>query len=95
MDHRYEGIIAYKRKGKHRADDMVIVLNVSKNNYPEWKLQLKGKTSWNEVYNSNNISYWGNGEYVNAGLTINLVDKKKKLYEINFAIPALSAVIFQ
>jgi 1,4-alpha-glucan branching enzyme len=95
LDSRYEGVIMYKRKGKHRADDMLIVLNVTKNNYPEWKLQLKGKTSWKEVYNSNDIAYWGNGDYVKAGLTIKLVDKKKKLFEIKFAIPALSAMIFQ
>ena len=74
---------------------MVIVLNVSKTNYAEWKLQLKGKTYWKEVFNSNDIAYWGNGEHVNAPLTITAIDKKKKVYEINIAIPALSAVIFR
>ncbi len=95
LEHRNEGIIVYKRKGKHRADDMVIILNVTKTNYPEWKLQLKGKTSWKEIFNSNNICYWGNGDYVGMQMDIIAVDKKKKLYEIKIGIPALSAVILQ
>ena len=95
LEHRNEGILVYKRKGKHRADDMLIILNVTKTNYPEWKLQLKGKTSWKEVFNSNNVCYWGNGEFVGMPLDIILVDKKRKLYEINIGIPALSAIILQ
>ncbi len=95
LDHRNEGVIVYKRKGKHRADDMVIILNVTKTNYPEWKLQLKGKTYWKEIFNSNNICYWGNGDYVGKQMDIVVVDKKKKLYEINMGIPALSAIILQ
>jgi len=95
IEHKYEGILAFKRKGKHRADDMLVVLNISKTNYSEWKLQMKGKAQWKEVFNSNDIAYWGTGEYVNVPLTITPVDKKKKLYEINMGIPALSAVIFR
>ena len=95
LDHRNEGIIVYKRKGKNRADDMVIVLNVTKTNYPEWKLELKGKTNWNEVFNSNDFAFWGNGELVNTEKTITAVDKKKKIYEIKLAVPALSAIILQ
>ena len=74
---------------------MVIVLNVTKTNYPEWKLELKGKTGWKEVFNSNDIAWWGNGEFVQSEKTITVIDKKKKLYEIKFAIPALSAIILQ
>ena len=95
LESRYEGVMAYKRKGKNRADDMLIVLNVSKTNYEEWKMELKGKTTWKEIYNSNDIAYWGSGQLVNTPLTITAIDKKKKVYEINMAIPALSAVIFQ
>jgi len=95
LNHRNEGVMVYKRKGRNRAEDMVIILNVTKMNYPEWKLELKGKTSWKEVFNSNNIAYWGNGEYVSREFIITPVDKKKKLYEINMAIPALSAIILQ
>ncbi|MEO6490081.1 MAG: alpha amylase C-terminal domain-containing protein, partial [Ferruginibacter sp.] len=95
LDNRHEGIIVYKRKGKHRADDIVIILNVSATDYNEWKLELKGKTQWVEIFNSNDIAYWGNGQHVNTPVTITAIDKKKKIYEINTAIPALSAVIFR
>ena len=95
LNHRNEGVMAYRRKGKQRAGDMIVVLNVTKNDYPEWKMTLKGKSSWKEIFNSNDIAYWGRGNFVNQPITISPVDKKKKLYEINFAIPALTALIFQ
>ncbi len=95
LDHRNEGIIAYKRMGKLEADDMLIVLNVSKNNYTDFKLEIKGKTSWREVFNSNHISYWGNADFERPELSAELIDKKKKICEIKFGIHALSAIIFQ
>ena len=95
LEHRYEGIMVYKRKGKHRSDDMVIILNVTKTEYPEWKFNLKGKTHWKEVFNSNNVAYWGNGQHVNNPVVMSPIDKKKKIFEIKMSIPALSAVIFQ
>ena len=95
IEHKYEGVIAFKRKGKHRTDDILVVLNVSKNNYPEWKLKVKGKAHWSELFNSNDTAYWGSGEYVRKPLEVNVVDKKKKIYEINLGLHALSAVIFR
>ncbi len=95
IEHRYEGVLVFKRKGKHRADDLLVVLNVTKNEYPEWTIRVKGKTHWQEVFNSNDIAYWGNGQYVNTPPVMTAVDKKRKLYEIKIAIPALSAIIFR
>ena len=95
IEHRYEGVLVFKRKGKHRADDMLVVLNVTKNEYPEWTFRVKGKNHWQEVFNSNDIAYWGNGQYVNTPPVMTAIDKKRKLYEIKIAIPALSAIIFR
>ena len=95
LNHRNEGVMVYRRKGKKPAEDMVIILNVTKENYPEWKLELKGKTSWKEVYNSNNIAYWGNGEHVSTAFEISPLDKKEKVCEIKLALPALSAMILR
>ena len=85
----------FKRKGRHRDDDLLVVLNLSDQHFSDWNVSIKGKNSWQEIFNSNSIDYWGTGEYQNTALSVNLVDKKKKICEIIMNIPALSAVIFR
>jgi 1,4-alpha-glucan branching enzyme len=95
LDRRNEGVMIFKRKGKYRDDDLLIILNVSKHHYKEWKLAVKGKNHWKEVFNSNSDAYWGSGLNINENPTIIPIDKKKKLCEIIIDIPALSAMIFR
>ena len=90
-----EGVIAFKRKGKYRDDDLLVVLNTSNKNHQQWKMTVKGKNHWKEIFNSNLVAYWGTGENINENLTIIPVDKKKKICEIIIDIPALSAMIFR
>lgn len=95
LDHRYEGVMAYKRKGRHRADDLLIVINVSDKNYHDWHMHVKGKLHWKEIFNSNHTKYWGTGECLNEHIAINYIDRKKKLCEIKLNIPAFTAMIFR
>jgi 1,4-alpha-glucan branching enzyme len=95
LDHREEGVIIYKRKGKSRDQDMLIILNMSNQNYTHWRLQIKGKSSWSEVLNTNHLKYWGSGEFLNENINVNIVDKKRRLNEIFINIPALSGIIFR
>jgi len=95
LNHKYEGVIIYKRKGHLKAGEMLIVLNVTTTSYKDWKLEVAGKAHWKEIFNSNDIAYWGNGEFLNSEVPVTVVDKKRKIYEINLSIPALSAMIFQ
>lgn len=95
LEKRKEAIVMFKRKGRHRDDDLLVVLNLSDQHYKDWNVSIKGKNSWKEIFNSNSIDYWGTGDYLNTELSFNLVDKKKKVCEIIMNIPALSAVIFR
>ncbi|MBS1744436.1 MAG: 1,4-alpha-glucan branching protein GlgB [Bacteroidetes bacterium] len=95
LNKREEGVVMYKRKGKHRDDDLLVILNLSNQVFTDWKMQVKGKNHWREIFNSNNIAYWGTGENTNEQLRINPIDKKKKICEIIVDIPALSAMIFR
>jgi 1,4-alpha-glucan branching enzyme len=95
LNRRENGIIAYKRKGKHRDDDILVVMNVSSNNYYQTPITVKGKSNWKEIFNSNDIAYWGTGENLNPLPTIHSTDKKRKLCEIIIDVPALSAMIFR
>ena len=95
LDMQNEGIIIYKRKGKNKSEDLVVILNISSNIYKNKSIQLKGKDTWKQIFNSNHISYWGTGENVNEKAEVTLVDKKSRVCEIIIDIHALSAMIFQ
>ncbi|MBC7537032.1 MAG: 1,4-alpha-glucan branching protein GlgB [Ferruginibacter sp.] len=95
LDKRKEGVIMYKRKGKMREDDLLIILNISAQNFTGWQMPVKGKNHWREIFNSNAVKYWGTGENMNENLQVIPVDKKKKLCEIIIDIPALTAMIFR
>jgi 1,4-alpha-glucan branching enzyme len=56
---------------------------------------VKGKPAWTEVFNSDNVQYWGTGKVFNPSPQVTLVDKKKGIYEINIHLPALGGIIFR
>ncbi len=94
LDMRNEGLIVYKRKGKTREDDVVIILNVSNHFYYNKRIELKGKLSWQEIFNSNNSAYWGSG-HTNPETIFKVIDKKAKLCEIIIDIHPLSGLLFK
>jgi 1,4-alpha-glucan branching enzyme len=93
--HRSEGILAFKRKGKLKSEELLIILNMSVHPQPEWIMEVTGKTTWKEIFNSDSKAYWGSGDYMNEKIVCTAVDKKQKIYEIKFDIPALGAVVFR
>jgi 1,4-alpha-glucan branching enzyme len=95
LNKREEGILAFKRKGKNRNNDLLVVMNISNNKFHDWSLFVSGKTKWKEIFNSDCIEFWGTGEYMNDNLNIEIIDKKSKTCEIKLSIPALSAMIFR
>jgi 1,4-alpha-glucan branching enzyme len=95
LDNRPESVIAYRRKGKKKKDDLLIVLNLTPVVRRDWKIRVKGKSVWKEVFNSDLEKFWGTGKVFNPSPEANLVDKKKQYFEINVHLPALGAVIFK
>ena len=95
LENADKGIIVFKRKGKLKADELLIVLNTS--NYPQegWKITVAGKILWNEIFNSDDVKYWGSGNYMNKEIACVEIDKKTKIYEININIPAFGSMVFR
>ena len=95
LENADRGIMVYKRKGKLKANDLLMVINTT--NFPQndWKITVQGKIEWKEIFNSDAIKYWGSGKYKNDFVRCTPVDKKKKLYEIIINIPAFGAMIFR
>jgi len=93
VDHRAEGVVSYKRKGKDKKDDILTILNLTPVVRHNWKVKIYGKSSWTEVFNSDSKVFWGTGDVYNPTPECHLVDKNADLYEINIHLPALGGII--
>ncbi len=88
-----EAVLVFKRKGTKPKDDLLIVLNMLPVVHNNWKVSVKGKSKWTEIFNSDSKEFWGTGDVYNPTIEAKLVDKKSKLYELNIHLPALGAVV--
>ncbi len=95
LNHRSESVIVYMRKGKNKNKNILVVLNMTPVVRKDWKLTVKGKSTWKEIFNSDSKQYWGTGNVFNPDPQVSLVDKKKGIYEINLHLPALGGIILQ
>lgn len=95
LNHRDEGVIVYRRKGKDPADDVLVILNVTPIVYNNWKIKVSGKEQWAEIFNSDDKKYWGSGNVLNPQIQPAIVDKKGKVFEINIHLPPLGAVVLK
>ena len=93
LNHRAEGVAAYKRKGKEKKDDILIILNLTPVVRHNWKVKAHGKSSWMEVFNSDSEAFWGTGNVFNPAPECQLIDKDSGLYEINVHLPALGGIV--
>jgi 1,4-alpha-glucan branching enzyme len=93
LNHRAEGVAVYKRKGKNKKDDMLIILNMTPVVRHDWHIKVYGKSSWSEIFNSDSKEFWGTGDVYNPAIECKIVDKDSGLYEIKVGLPALSGII--
>jgi 1,4-alpha-glucan branching enzyme len=95
LNHQHEGVMAFKRKGKHAEDELFVVLNISDKNYPEWAFKVYGKKTWKCLFNSDDLDFWGKGTVLNEQIEIKNIQGESPLCEIKYNIPALSVQMFK
>lgn len=95
LNHRDQGVMVYRRKGKKPAEDVVIILNVTPVVHHDWKLQLSGKEQWKEIFNSDDKKYWGSGNVLNPDIQCEVIDKKGKVFGLNIHLPPLGAIVLK
>ncbi len=95
LNHREESVITFRRKGSKPKDDILVVLNMSPVVRNDWKVQAHGKTTWKEIFNSDDKKYWGTGNVFNPDPQVKMVHKNSKLFEINLHLPPLGAVVLK
>ncbi|MEO8962467.1 MAG: 1,4-alpha-glucan branching protein GlgB [Ginsengibacter sp.] len=95
LNHRDECVAVYRRKGKKKNEDILVIFNMTPVERYDWKIYAEGKISWKQIFCSDDVQYWGTGKFSNQEITVMDVDKKNKLYEIKLNLPALSAIVLQ
>jgi 1,4-alpha-glucan branching enzyme len=95
LQHRSESVMAFKRKGKNPADDIIVLINATPVVRHDWKISVQGKQEWQEIFNSDHQDFWGTGVVYNPAIPCVCVDAQKNWYELTLQLPALSAVVLQ
>jgi len=95
LGHRSESVMAFKRRGKKPSLDILVVINATPVVRQDWKIKVQGKTSWQEIFNSDAKHFWGTGVVYNPLVPCICLDKKEQWYELTLQLPALSAVVLK
>lgn len=95
LTHYEESVISYKRKGKRKKDDLIIILNLTPVERMDWTLQIKGRTAYEIIFNSDEKRFWGSGRFADQQVAMRVVDKKAGLCEIKVHLPSLSTLVLK
>jgi 1,4-alpha-glucan branching enzyme len=95
LGHREESVIVFRRKGKDPADDVLMVLNMTPEVRNDWKIEVRGKAEWKEIFNSDDKKYWGTGNVFNPEPLITVKNKKEMICELTVHLPPLAGIILK
>ncbi|MEO6611317.1 MAG: 1,4-alpha-glucan branching protein GlgB [Chitinophagaceae bacterium] len=95
LDHRAETVMVFKRKGKKKEDDLLVILNMTPVVRNDWMIEVSGKPYQEEIFNSDSAIYWGTGDVFNPELRSVLLDKGQKKYRLLVNLPALGGIILK
>ena len=95
LNHRQESVICYRRKGKKKTDDLLIILNLTPVARESWDIYVKDKKFTKEIFNSDEKKYWGAGDVFNVDIQCKLIDNEQKLYKLTVNLPPLAAIILK
>ncbi|MDN3600497.1 1,4-alpha-glucan branching protein GlgB [Mucilaginibacter myungsuensis] len=90
-----DSVLAYIRKGKKSADDIVVILNMTPIVRESQRTGVTSSGKWKQIFNSDETKYWGSG--VNNAET---VDAEKEHWHgkddsIVVTLPPLSVLMFK
>jgi len=95
LNHRAESVICYKRKGKKKTDDLLIILNLTPVVRNDWDVYIQNKEFTKEIFNSDSRKYWGTGNVFNPDIRSELIDKDQKTYKLTLNLPPLAAIVLK
>jgi 1,4-alpha-glucan branching enzyme len=61
----------------------------------DWYIEVKGKSSWKEILNTDSKDFYGTGDVFNPEIKCELLDKKEKKYSLKVHLPALGGIVLK
>jgi 1,4-alpha-glucan branching enzyme len=88
-------VVSYIRKGKKQQEEILVILNMTPQERLSWVVYVDEKSTWKEIFNSDQTSYWGTGNYINAVPLVAVHDAKHHTNTIQVSLPPLGATVFK
>ena len=95
LEHREESVICFRRMSKTHDEELLVVLNMTPKERPGWTVEVSCSDQWKEIFNSDEIKYWGTGNYVNNTVIFPINQKNTDLYEIKLSLSPLGGCILK
>lgn len=95
LNHRQESVVCYRRSGKKKNDDVLIILNMTPVVRNDWQIIVSGKPYSQEIFNSDKTIYWGTGNVFNPDIRSELIDKENNTYRLRVNLPPLAGIILK
>jgi 1,4-alpha-glucan branching enzyme len=96
LDHRAESVAVFRRKGKKKTDDLLIILNMTPVVRMDWDIYLLNDTTYTrEIFNSDSVAYGGTGDVYNPDIRLEQVDKELKKWKLTVNLPPLGAIVLK
>ncbi|RYY96373.1 MAG: 1,4-alpha-glucan branching protein GlgB, partial [Chitinophagaceae bacterium] len=95
LGHRPECVIAYRRKGKKKGEELLVLLNLTPVPRWNWEVEVTGKYFTKELFNSDHPRYGGSGDVFNGKIPRKLIDKETNTWRHTVHLPPLAALILK
>ena len=95
LNHRQESVISYKRKSAKTNQELIVVLNMTPVERLSWNIVVASNQEWLEIFNSDQKSFWGTGNYMNDTVLISEINDTEKSYQLSLNLPPLGGIVLK
>jgi 1,4-alpha-glucan branching enzyme len=95
LNNRKESVISYKRKSTKLEEELIVILNMTPVERKDWKVQVPDKKKWKEIFNSDQIDFWGTGDFLNTIELTPLENKSESTFNISLNLPPLGGIVLK
>lgn len=95
LGHREECVVAYRRKGRKKGEELLVLLNLSPVPRWNWTVDVPGKYFTKELFNSDARHYGGAGDVFNEKIPRKLIDKASNTWRLTVHLPPLAGLILK
>jgi len=93
LNHREDSVIVYKRKSARSSEDILVILNMTPIVRNDWRICVRGKRKWKEIFNSDDQAYHGTGDVYNPVIRTEAVKGDRSAIDLIVNLPPLGALI--